>query len=486
MENGASCCLGSIDLNKFVKNSFTDKAEFDWEKYCQIIRISSRFLDNINIINYEREPLDINREATSLSNKIGLGFTGLADTFIRMNLKYGSDNALDFLGKLGYCLYTNSIFESVELAKERGACGVLQKYKNTPKYDEWFNHKYFNLYKKDLPRAVEDLKKYGTRNIGFTTCAPSGSISIILRTSSGIEPIYMLSYDRTVHQAGKTGNKETYTVYHPLVEEYNKIFGENAHLKNENFVTSKDIDWRQRVQTQSIIQMYISASISSTVNLPKETTKETISEIYKYAHQFGLKGITIYRDGCREGVLNASEGDKRQWQILDDYVFPKESPAWEKIIESEGRKWYVHYTFDKETHLPNSIFVHANKKAAIEKTILTEEVCEHLIKLAKKYIKNGHLEKLLRNVENNDTNVVKMARLIGMLLRHRVPIIDIIKAIEEINPPVYSFIFQIKKLLGEYLPQNTLTGEKCPDCDGLLVFESGCSVCRGCGWSKCG
>ena len=488
LENGASCCLGSLDLNKFVKNSFTDKVEFDYGKFCTVIRVASRFLDNINIINTDREPLDINREATRMSNKIGLGFTGLADTFIRMNAKYGSYESQEILSKIGYCLYTNTILESVELAKERGACGILQKY--MPKegedtvsgyWDEWKNHKYFDLYKKDFHTGGDDLEKYGTRNIGFTTCAPSGSISIILRTSSGIEPIYMLSYDRTVHQAGKMGKKETYTVYHPLVEEYNILFGKNAHLNNENFITSADIDWKERIQLQSIIQGHISASISSTINLPKDTTKETISEIYKYAHHFKLKGVTIYRDGCREGVLNANEKDKRQWQILDDYKFPTVVDAELRKISAEGRKWLVTIPFDPETKLPNGLLVTTN---STETNILTEDVLEQLISLAKKHIKNGHLEKLMNNT-HNQTNVVKIARVIGMLLRHRIPIVDIIKTIDMIEPPVYSFIFQIKKILAAYLPDGILTGEKCPDCDTMLVFEGGCKICKGCGWGAC-
>jgi len=479
LNNGGSCCLGSIDLNKFVKNSFTDTAEFDYTLFGEIIENSIRFLDNVNILNLDREPLDINKEATLMGNKIGLGITGLADCFIRLNIVYGSETSKIVLNKIGKILYLHSIKASVNLSKERGKCQILKKYENTEEIELWTNHTYFKNLTMDI---LSELKKYGTRNIGYTTCAPSGSISIVLQTSSGIEPIFMLSYDRTIHQAGKTGQKEKYTIYHPLVLEYNKIFGENAHFENPNFITSKDINWKDRVDIQAILQQYISSAISSTINLPKETTKETISDIYKYAHEKELKGITIYRDGCREGVLNATEKDKREWQILDDYKFPDNSDAKLKVIRSEGKKWYITYTIDPETKLPNALFVNTNNT---ETTILTEDVLDHLIKLAKKYIKNGHLEKLLENAANKQPNVVKIARVLGMLLRHRVPIIEIIKTIEIINPPIYSFIFQIKKLLGEYLPENTLTGEKCESCGSLLIFQSGCSLCPQCGNSKC-
>lgn len=479
---GESCCLGSLDLNKFVKNSFTDHAMFDFTVFSEMVKYSIRFLDNINILNLDREPLEINKIAALLGNRVGLGFTGLADCLIRMNLKYGSQESLEFIDKLCFSLYCNSIKASNELAKERGSCGVLNKYKESGQFSQWLNHPYFDEYYKYDMSNIIDMNNYGTRNIGYTTVAPSGSISIIAQTSSGIEPIFQLSYDRTVHQAGKNGKKEKYTVYHPLVLEYNKIFGENAHLKNPNFITSSQIKWEDRVNLQATIQKYISASISSTINLPKETTKETISEIYKYAWKKGLKGVTVYRDGCREGVLNATEADKREWQVLENVKFPTRFNANGIVIKSENRKWYVSFPMDQETNLPMGCFVHTN---AIETNILTEEVLEYLIKLAKKHIKNGHLEKLMSN-SHNQKNVIKIARVIGLLLRHRVPIIQIIKTIEEINPPIYSFIFQIKKLLGEYLPQGTLTGEKCSECGSLLIYEGGCSICRECGNTKCG
>ena len=473
-------------MNKFVKNSFTNKAEFDYELFAEMTRRGIRFLDDINLLNVDREPLEINKTATELSNKVGLGFTGFADCLIRLNLVYGSKESLDFEDKMGYVLYINSIKESIELAKERGACGVLKKYMpiddsgaQSQYWVNWINNPYFDMLDEG---TIIDLVMYGTRNIGYTTCAPSGSISIILQTSSGIEPIYQLSYERTIHQAGKTGKKEKYTVWHPLVLEYNKLFGENAHLKNPCFITSSQINWENRIDVQSRIQKYISASISSTINLPNDVTKETISNIYQQAWEKGLKGVTVYRDGCREGVLNASEKDKREWQILQDFKFPDEGTGRYKVIRSEGRKWYVTLPIDQETKLPMGLLVTTN---ATETNIITEEVLECLIKLAKKHIKNGHLDKLMNN-SHKQANVVKIARVIGLLLRHRIQIIHIIKAIEEINPPIYSFIYQIKKLLGEYLPEGTLTGEKCSECGTLLIFESGCSICKECGNTKCG
>lgn len=472
-----SCNLGSLLLPNFVNNSFTDKAEFDFENFKKAVKYATRFLDNLNTLNYDRQPLKENKLALKLGNRIGLGINGLADMLIKMNLKYDTDEAIDFVDKVFYCLKKETILASIELARERGICGVLEKYKNTDKYKEWYNHKYFDILGENEKKL---LIENGSRNIGYNTCAPNGTIAIVERQSSGIEPIFSLSYERTVNQGSKTGKSQTYIVYHPLVEEYDKIFGKDSHKQNPNFITSKDIDWMKRVKLQSVIQSHISQSISSTINLPKETTKEVISNIYKESYKQGLKGITIYRDSSRDGVLKSIE-DKKNFSILDEYEYPSSGEAKYKVIRSEDRKWYIHYSIDSETKLPNSIFVNTN---ATETTILTEDVIEQLIKLAKKYIKNKYIEEL-QEKSHKQTNVTKIARTLGLLLRHRVPIIEIVKTIESINPPISSFVFQIKKLLSDYI-EGEFTGDKCPECDSQMIYESGCCMCRQCGYTKCG
>ena len=481
LEPFGSCNLGSINLSKLIENPF-ENPTMNYDNFKNVIHNSVRFLSNVNILNIDRQPLEQLKDSIRNNNKIGLGITGFADALIKMNLRYDSDDAIQFIDDIMLFFSRECILASINLAKERGMCKTLLKYKNTNKWNEFVNHPYFTnvLNAKEL----KELNEYGLANNGLTTIAPSGSISIIEQCSSGIEPIFALCYDRTVKQSGKHGKEEKYKVYHPLVKEYNDIYGENAHEKNPNFITAEDIDWNKRIQIQSTIQKYITDSISSTINLPNNIDKKTISDIYVEAYKQGLKGITIYRDGCRDNILKKIEN--KEFKILDEYKFPDSGNGVYKVIRSEGRKWYCWVTIDEETKLPNALFVNANKRA-IEPTILTDDVVEHLIKLAKKHIKNGHLEKLLQETENSaQSNTVRMARLIGMLLRHRVPIINIIKTIENINPPIYSFIFQIKKLLGEYLPENTLTGEKCPECESMLIFESGCSICRNCGFSRCG
>ncbi len=471
-----SCNLGSLLLPNFVNNPFTEKAEFDFDKFRKCIKYAVRFLDNLNILNYDRQPLEENKIALKLGNRIGLGINGLADMLIKMNLKYDSDEAINFTDSVFYILKKETILSSIELARERGMCSVLEKYKDTDKYKDWYNHKYFDILDDNEKKLLIEC---GTRNIGYNTCAPNGTIAIVERQSSGIEPIFALSYERIVEQASKSGNKETYTVYHPLVEEYNKIFGENTHKQNPNFITAEKIDWKMRVKMQSTIQSHISQSISSTVNLPKDISRDVISEIYKEAYRNNLKGITVYRDGCRGNILTSND-EKKSYNIIEDYKMPSEGEAKYKILTSEGRKWYIHYSLDSETKLPNSIFVNTN---ATETTILTENVIDELLKLSKKYIKKKHIDELLEK-SHKQTNVTKIARTLGLLLRHRVPIIEVVKTVESINPPISSFVFQIKKLLSEYI-EGQFTGDKCPECESQIIYEGGCGICRQCGWSRC-
>jgi ribonucleoside-diphosphate reductase alpha chain len=278
---------------------------------------------------------------------------------------------------------------------------------------------------------------------------------------------------------GKNGEEEKYIVYHPLVLEYEKATGK-SYKSNRAFITSEKIDWKNRVDLQAILQTGISESISSTINLPKNTTKETVSDIYMYAWKKRLKGITIYRDGCREGVLNDVKKTEN-FDVVENYKFPDETSAIMKVLRSEGKKWYVTYTIDNETKLPNSLFVNTNSS---ETTIITNNVIEHIEELAKKYIKNDFIEEL-KNKSNHQSNVVKIARFLSLLLRHRIPIIDIIETLTNANLPVTSFAFRIKKLLSEFI-EGKYTGEKCSECGNQIVYQNGCTICLNCGNSKCG
>lgn len=479
LEKGGACVLGSMDLNTFVVNSFTENASFDYNKFDLMVKQAVRALDDIVELNLSRQPLEENVQAAKLGRRIGLGFTGLADTLIRLGMVYDSDEAIEWVDKTMAIFKKSSIEGSIDLAIERGPFELFNK---TDKIDEFISHPYFSVLSDEYK---EKLRTTGIRNVGINTVAPNGSISIILQTSSGLEPIFRTEYERTVIQGNENGEKKKFTTYHPLVLEYNKVHGEGAHKESNLFVTSDKIDWVQRVKMQATIQKHISQSISSTINLPKGTTNDVIDTIYREAWKQKLKGVTIYVDESREGVLNEtkSESSKNEQDVrsefIEDVKFPSSGEARFKVIKSEKKKWYCFYTLDNEGK-PNSLFVNTN---SIEQSILTENVLDELHGLLEKYISKDMIDDLVKKY-SHQTNVVKITRVLSMLLRHRVPITEIVTHIDKVSPPLYSFIFQIKKLLVEFI-EGEYTGKKC-NCGAPLVYEAGCSICRDCGESSCG
>ena len=477
LSKGGACVLGSINLSSLVKNYFdeTKTPEFDFDEFEHCIKYGVRFLDNIIELNLDRQPLEENKIMAEKSRKIGLGITGLADCLIKMNIKYDTQESIDFLNTIFKFLKEESVKYSIDLAEERGSFPVLKQC--TPEeLTNFVTHKYFDFLLNTV--YYDKFIKHGVRNCGWTTIAPNGSLSIILQTSSGIEPIFNTEYNRT--KINSDGNKEIFVVYHPLVKEYESKT-KKSYKDNINFITAEKIDWKQRVKIQSTLQKYISASISSTINLPKETTKETISNIYMEAWKNNLKGITIFRDGSREGVLNKIETDYKEMPIIDHVKFPEYTDAKMRVIKSENRKWYVTYTIDNETKLPNSLFVNTNSS---ETNITTTGVLDELRKLAKEKILDQFIVELDNKI-GHQPNVVKTARYLSLLLRHRISIMDIIKSIELINIPVNSFAYRIKGLLAEFI-EGKVTDDDCPECKSKMIYEGGCKICKDCGYSKCG
>jgi len=478
-----NCTLGSLNLSKYIINPFKPDVYFDYNLFKEDVYLAIESLDNIVELNLGRHPLEQNNIKSKNERKIGLGIMGLGDCLVKLNLKYGSEESLVFLHQLGLELKRNSILSSLELAKERGMCELLltKKRKEYAEYVKYFKHEYFT--NGDFTQyELDEMMIHGVRNIGWTTIAPTGSIGIIQQCTSGLEPIFKLSYERTVIN-GEGGKKTKFIVYHPLVKEYDDIYGEGSHLKNKNFITAEDIYWEDRVKVQSVLQKYISASISSTCNLPNDVSREVISNIYITAWKMKLKGITIYRDGCREGVLNKVQ----KYDVLADTKFPESGDAFYEVCRSDKqnskdkKKWYLFWTIDNDTKLPNSFFIKTNYNVS---RIQTEEVLESLNILAKKYIKEDYL-KHLEEKTSHQANYIKIARYLGLLLRHRIPIVEIYETIDALNPLYTSLIYHVKKILARYL-EGTESSEKCPECGEKLSFEGGCKGCKHCGFQKCG
>lgn len=310
--NYGSCNLGSIFLNRFVKNPFTDNAYFDFETLKKAIYLSVRFLDNIVTINCDKHPLYEQRKIDELGRRIGLGISGLADMFAMLNIKYDSNEALDFSEKLFEFFRNEAYRSSINLSKERGPFRAYNQ-----------NYLTTSSFIKRLPLDIlDDIHKYGIRNVSILSVAPTGSISIIAQASSGIEPIFSLYYNRdTIDQENNTIN--SYEQYHPLLplyfekDQYDSAKKVKDLKKQFNLREAHEVDWRFRIKLQAIIQKYVDASISSTINLPEDTTVETIEQIYMDAWKQGLKGITVYRDKSRENVISVKNPKLTKRKAVD-------------------------------------------------------------------------------------------------------------------------------------------------------------------------
>jgi len=289
-----SCNLSSINLSEFVKNPFTEKAEFDYERFKEMVREGVIFLNEVLDENMNLHPLPQQREMARELRQIGLGIMGLADMFIKLGIRYGSQESIDLIHKIGRVLVNEALRQSALLAKKDGPF---------PRYREEAVLKSPFLLSNADEDVLELIKKYGLRNSQLLTIPPTGSISTLIGCSNGVEPIFQISYTR---KSESLHHEDTYyKVFTPIVKEY---MDRHNITREEDlpdfFVTTSNLNYRERIDVQAAWQQYIDASISSTVNVPNEFTVEEVEDLYIYAWKKGLKGITIYRDGCaREGIL---------------------------------------------------------------------------------------------------------------------------------------------------------------------------------------
>ena len=289
-----SCNLSSINLSEFVRNPFTNKAKFEYERFGEMVREGIIFLNEVLDENMELHPLPQQREMARELRQIGLGIMGVADMFIKLGIRYGSQESIEQIHEIGKVLINEALRQSALLAKEQGPF---------PRYREEaiLRSPFLNSNAND--DVLELIKKYGLRNSQLLTIPPTGSISTLIGCSNGLEPIFQISYTR---KSESLHHEDTYyKVFTPIVKEY---MDRNNISREEDlpdfFVTTSTLNYKDRIEVQAAWQQYIDASISSTVNVPNEFTVEEVEELYINAWKKGLKGITIYRDGCaREGIL---------------------------------------------------------------------------------------------------------------------------------------------------------------------------------------
>lgn len=304
-----SCNLASINLGEFVTHPFTIYARFEFEKFAEMVRNGVIYLNGVLDENMDLHPLKEQKEVCNDLRQIGLGIMGLADTFIKMGIEYGSYESINLINQIGRLLINEALKQSALLAEKDGPFPAYKA--------EHVLKSPFLLHNADED-VLALIREHGLRNSQLLTIAPTGSISTLIGCSNGVEPLFQISYTRKTESIH--GTDTYYKVYSDIVRRYMNAneLGSEDELP-EFIVTADKLDYKKRIEVQSAFQKFIDASISSTVNVPNEFTVEEVEDLYKYAWEKGVKGITIYRDGCdRAGILTTDNTKKNRIQELQD------------------------------------------------------------------------------------------------------------------------------------------------------------------------
>ena len=534
-----SCRLQAINLYSYVDNPFTPQAKFNFDLFKEHVTKGQRLMDDLIDLELEKVEMILNKissdpegdELKSVEKNLwlnikmkclegrrtGFGITAEGDMLAALGLRYGSDEATDFAVKVQSTLACTAYGSSVTMAKERGAF---------PLYDS--NREKLNPFIQRLaeadPKMYTDMLTYGRRNIALLTIAPTGTVSICTQTTSGIEPVFLVSYKRRkkINPNDKDTSKqkviqdqsgdyfEEYNVFHPKFIDWLRINGYNTEevmsMKDADLqaviekspyhkATSADIDWVNKVKMQGAIQKWVDHSISVTVNIPKETTKEIVREIYETAWKSGCKGCTIYRDGSRHGVLVSNEEQNTQQfgetkapkrpKKLDAEIlrFKNNKEDWIAVVGMyEGRPYEIFTGRASNFLLP----------ATVEKgwVIRVKEQGDEHARYDFQFLDpDGYkvtIEGLSRTFKQEYWNY---AKLISGILRHGMPIPNVVDLISKLTfdeDTITTWKNGVARALRRYIKDGTTTDEVCPDCgQKTVVYSGGCKHCTNCGWSKC-
>ena len=390
---------------------------------------------------------------------------GLADMFIKLGITYGSKESLIVAESVYHSIAVASIVASLTLAETKGCYPMCDKEKLVnSSFIKSFN------FSKD---TLQDIRTYGLHNSQLLTCAPTGSIATMLQVSTGVEPNFALKYVRKTQSLN--GKDTFYEVNAKIVEDYINIANSND-IPNY-FVESKDIAPIDRIKMQGVLQKYTDASISSTINLPKEATIEDVYNIYIEAWKYGLKGVTVYRSGCnREGILTVKKPE--DIPVTAAPKRPLSLPCDIHKVKVKGENFIVCIGLYNEAPYEVFVFRMANN------VTLTDNKGTITKKAKGNYsLKSIDLE--IDNLLNTDITVEEKAATLysSMLLRHGINIKYIIKTAKKVNDNITSFSSAMCRVLSKYLPKET--EGICPNCGGKIINEGGCRHCESCEWSQC-
>lgn len=540
-----SCRLIAVNLYSYVDNAFTPSATFNYQKFNKHVEMAQRIMDDIVDLELEKinrivdkidadpENIELKRTELNLWKKIktkciqgrrtGVGITAEGDMLAALGYKYGTSNATDFCEDIHKKLAIAAYRSSVDMARDRGSF---------PIYDAIREEKnpMINRLRAEDEQLYTDMVKYGRRNIALLTIAPTGTTSLMTQTSSGIEPVFMVSYKRRrkvnpndkqvkVDFVDEVGDSwEEYHVFHHKFMTWLTANGYNADLVSKmeetelneiiakspyHGATANDVDWVEKVKLQGAVQKWIDHSISVTVNVPNSCTEDLVSQIYQTGWESGCKGITVYRDGSRSGVLLANDKkedssneilnkfsettapkrpDKLEAEIIQ---FNNESEKWIAVIGLlDGRPYEIFTGSAKESF---SILSHVQKGWVI-KDKAEDGKTRYDFQYEDSYGYKTTIEGLSRTFNQEYWNY---AKLISGVLRHGMPlsfVVDMVDNLHLSDETLNTWKKGVVRSLKKFIPDGTKPSENiCPSCnEPALVYEEGCLNCKSCGHSKCG
>ena len=545
-----SCRLQAVNLYSYVVDPFTPQARFDFDLLKEHIRVAQRLMDDI--IDLEMEKIDqilakveldpeaeeIKQTERLLWNKIkdktlrgrrtGLGTTAEGDMLAALGLRYGTDEATAFSEKVHATIAVEAYRSSVEMAKERGAFLVYdaEREKNNP---------FVNRIKAADPALYEEMCKYGRRNIACLTIAPTGTTSIMTQTTSGIEPVFMPVYKRRrkvnpnepgvrVDYVDPSGDSfEEYVVFHHKFAEWMRTNGRDTdkHYTQEEIdalvaaspyykATANDVDWLKKVQMQGRIQKWVDHSISVTINLPADVSEELVAQLYEEAWRCGCKGVTVYRDGSRSGVLISTDEkkqkdeekkeEKRRCVCYDETV--RKRPAELKCdvvrFQNNKDKWIAFVgLMDGRPYEIFTGLADDEEGILLPKSVTEGKIIKTIDEDGNKrydfqYKNNRGYKTTVEGLSYKfDKEFWNYAKLISGVLRYGMPIDQVIKMVSSLqldSETINSWKVGVERALKKYIVDGTkVEGQSCPNCgQDSLVYQEGCLTCKSCGYSRCG
>lgn len=541
-----SCRLLSINLYSYVKDPFTSEAEFNYSLFKKHVAKAQRIMDDIVDLELEKiesimkkveadpETQEVKYRETNLWKKIydksgkgrrtGVGITAEGDMLAAMGLKYGTHEATEFSVNVHKALALAAYGSSVQMAKERGAFAI---------YDAAREEKnpYINRIKAADRDLYMEMKKYGRRNIACLTIAPTGTTSLMTQTTSGIEPVFMPVYKRRrkvnpndvnarIDYRDEVGDCfEEYVVFHPKFLEWMKVKGivQKSNYTQDEIdalvalspyykATANDVDWMMKVAMQGAIQKWVDHSISVTINLPSDVDEALVNDLYLQAWKSGCKGCTVYRDGCRSGVLiKTDEKKKEEKPELPPCKLPEVTEVRPKVLECDvvrfqnnKEKWVAFvglldgYPYEIFTGLQDDDEGIVLPKTVTRGKIIKTETEDGLKRYDFQFEnKRGYKTTVEGLSEKFNPEYWNYAKLISGVLRYRMPIDHVIKLVSSLSlasESINTWKNGVERALKKYILDGTeAKGRKCPVCgQETLVYQEGCLICTNCGASRCG